>query len=217
MHKKQTLLFCAGAKHPDLSVIKHYDIDCFIGVDGGAKVLKDNNIPLDFAIGDFDSVEVVDAKEVVTLPCEKDETDLQFALTYVLSQFDEDNIEKIIIIGALGGGRIDHLICNYYLAYDENYRKWLSKIVFMEKNNTIYFITPGEYTLYKESDRFYLSIIGMTPLKQLTIMDAKYTLAPTDTPYPKSYISNEFINKPAKISFEEGLVCIMQTTDRMQS
>lgn len=205
------ILFCAGAPDPNIAVLnEHFDV--FVGVDGGAKQLVDNGITLDYAIGDFDSVAVQNARDVVVLPCEKDDTDLQYALTYVLTKYDVNTIDTITIIGALGGGRLDHLICNFYLAYHQNYRAWLSKMYFVEKNNSVRFYTKGTHVIKKEADKFYLSIIGMTPLTGLTIQNAKYTLLNKNTETPISYISNEFVNGDAIVSLNEGLLCIIQSS-----
>ncbi|MBS4750898.1 thiamine diphosphokinase [Carnobacteriaceae bacterium zg-ZUI78] len=208
------IVFCAGAPDPDLAYLKTISYDMLIGVDAGAKRLVDAGYVLDWAIGDFDSVEKPDSKESIVLPCEKDDTDLQYALMHVLSQENDDDIEEIIILGSLSGGRIDHLICNLWFVYQPRFQKWLTKFRLIEKGNTIRFYEPGEYTLTHDKTKKYLSFIGMTPLKALSLINAKYPLNKANYEYPVSLISNEFLTDTMTFSFEKGLMCVMQTADK---
>lgn len=210
------ILFFAGAPNPYVEILKTLTFDCVVGVDAGALRLKELGYAIDFAIGDFDSEKPVNAKKTIVLPAEKDDTDLHYALDYVLNQFSDTDIEKIYIIGGLGSGRIDHLVANLYIAHQPRFQKWLDRMLFFEKNNTVCFKYPGKYTIEKESDKFYLSLIGMTPITNLTILKAKYLLKQYEMVYPMALISNEFMNGDAQFSFESGLMCVMQTTDRHQ-
>ena len=63
------------------------DHDVYVGVDGGCLKLLEQGLPLDIAVGDFDSVSETDlrqirtqAKQVVQSVPEKNDTDLELAL-----------------------------------------------------------------------------------------------------------------------------------------
>jgi thiamine pyrophosphokinase len=78
----------------------------------------------DVLIGDLDSTDTVgggpppDSKtKILRHPRDKDETDLELALSYAL----ERDPSSIVIVGALGG-RIDHALSNIALLTDERLR-----------------------------------------------------------------------------------------------
>ena len=90
--------------------------DLLIGVDQGVGMLIKHGFIPDYAIGDFDSLDIrqinlPEACKIIHLPTEKDETDLEYALNYV--QKLEDPAE-VIMINSLQG-RIDHTLSAVYL------------------------------------------------------------------------------------------------------
>lgn len=103
------ILLVAGGKKQTWPSLKKYDK--YIGIDRGSFYLLEEDLPLDFAIGDFDSLSSEErervrqnAKNFFQAPAEKDDTDTQLALLMAIEHFPN---AKIDIIGATGG-RIDH-------------------------------------------------------------------------------------------------------------
>lgn len=101
-------LFAGG----DLIAVNR-DFDLFVGVDRGAFYLLKQGLPLDLAVGDFDSVSDEEllrikagAKEVIQAQPEKDDTDLELA---VLACFERYPDAYLTIFGAFGG-RLDHAL-----------------------------------------------------------------------------------------------------------
>jgi thiamine pyrophosphokinase len=92
--------------------------DLVVAADRGAEALaRLGRIP-DVLVGDMDSITPqtrrhIEAKgvEVILLPPAKDETDTEAAVRLAI----ERGAEEIIIYGALGGPRLDHLIANLLL------------------------------------------------------------------------------------------------------
>lgn len=189
----------------------------FIGVDAGALALLSEGFPIDVAIGDFDSISPAKlhllkekAGIVYELPPEKDVTDTEAALTYVEKHL---SVERIKMLGLLGG-RIDHLISNLWIAYHPDYQDLLEKIIILDQQNTLRFYRPGHYQIQKERDKKYLSFIGMSPLKKLTLRKVKYSLERKDFPSPIALVSNEFLEKEMNFSFAEGLLAVVQSKDK---
>lgn len=211
----KTIVFCAGAPDPYVEFLDTITWDYLIGVDGGVRALLDAGYRLDEAFGDFDSVPIpTQVQNVTVLPCEKDDTDLEYALEHTLKQYKRDEIDKIVIIGALGGaGRLDHLLCNIWLYHQPRFSKWIEKIYFVERYNTVCAWINGKHVCYPEVNKKYVSFIGLTPIKQLHIEKAKYCLSGVNYHYPMALISNEFENHPITVSFEEGILLVMQTID----
>ncbi len=88
-----------------------------IAADGGTRHLMALNHQPDIVIGDMDSL-TDEAKtwlnggaaQFIAHPVAKDETDLELALLYAVSHFDE----AVWLFGALGG-RLDHMLANILL------------------------------------------------------------------------------------------------------
>ena len=86
-----------------------------IGADGGAAV----GVPVDLAVGDFDSVpaEALAAiPRVERHPAAKDATDLELALAAAL----REGAERVLVVGS-AGGRLDHLLGSLLLLAAETY------------------------------------------------------------------------------------------------
>jgi thiamine pyrophosphokinase len=86
-----------------------------VAADGGARHAAGFGLRVDRWIGDGDSIEpsAVDALRrsgaaITRLPAEKDETDAEAALEAAI----EAGADAIVLLGALGGGRIDHALAN---------------------------------------------------------------------------------------------------------
>lgn len=213
----ETILFCAGAPNPDFQNIKKLNPTLIVGVDGGVTQLLKHNISPDIAIGDFDSTDVPNECKVIQLSREKDETDLQYALHYILLKYNPIDINKIIILGALNGGRLDHLICNLWLIYEDFLTPFFNKLYFFEKQNTIRFFSPGNYTLFKEWNKKYLSFILMNKVENLTLQEVKYPLFSKNYNNPIALISNEFEKETMHFSFSKGLIIVIQSNDNNSS
>lgn len=207
-----TLVFCAGASQPCLDILPADAV--FIGVDGGAAKLAAQGIIPDWAIGDFDTAEPPEqARRIVRLPEAKDDTDLEAALSYILARYQIESVDEVIIVGALGGGRLDHLLCNIWLAHQPRFATWLDKIRLIERHNSIRFYRAGSYRLHRETDKRYLSFISLTPVSKLHLHNVRYPLDGRDYDYPVALISNEFLADEMQFSFEEGLMCVIQSVD----
>ena len=210
----KTIVFCAGAPSPYLEILKNINIDLLIGVDAGATRLVNAGFTPDIAIGDFDSQEPpTQCRHIIRLPCEKDDTDLEYALQHILHDKQPENIKKIILLGATNGGRIDHLLANIWLAHQARFSPFLSKFHFIERNNSIRFFQAGNHQLQRETDKKYLSFIGLTPIKALSLQHVKYPLNQQDYHYPMALISNEFLGSQMSFSFIDGLMCVIQSAD----
>ena len=103
--------------------VNHIDPSAFtkIAVDGGLQYFRRMLVPPDVLIGDLDSVTPDDllwAKQhntlIVQFPAEKDESDFQLALNWVI----ERQVQQVRIAGGLGG-RLDQTLANCFLLLDE--------------------------------------------------------------------------------------------------
>lgn len=222
------VILCAGAPNPALdllpSLLSPNERPYIVGVDRGALHLIQQGYSLDYAVGDFDSVSKDELRHINShtrhidvYPSEKDDTDMGLGLSHVQQVLAKDaHIRRVYLFGVFGEGigRIDHLMSNVWLFTKKRYRAILENIQVIESHHRIRFYLAGTHDI-ANVPADYLSIIGLTPVKQLEIKQAKYTLSARDFDAPVAWISNEFIEGtlPAKISFTDGIVCVMTVND----
>jgi len=97
------------------------DAELLIAADGGAGWLEEIGRRPDILVGDLDSVDPAVVRrlaaagtEVIRHPAEKDASDSELALGVAL----ERGADEVVMLGALGGGRLDHELANLLLLAD---------------------------------------------------------------------------------------------------
>lgn len=179
----------------------------YVGIDRGALVCVEEQIPMLCAIGDFDSVtseerkKIEQAVETQVLPVKKDETDTEQGILYAL----EHHYDEIYLYGGLGG-RMDHEMANLHLML---YRDL--PITLMNERNELKVLHTGSYKFQR--DKRYLSLLALEetcisekgveyPLNQKVIQPSDiYT------------ISNRIIEAEAEIIIHYGKVLFMRCAD----
>ena len=192
------------------------DFDVFVGVDAGSLFLLQHQLPLDMAIGDFDSVSPADfqqieqaAKELIQAPAEKDDSDLELALKTVFERYPQAQTR---VFGALGG-RIDHLLSNLFLASEPDLAPFMEQIELVGANNHILFRPAGQHRLSPIEEMTYISFMPADG-SRLTIENAKYPLKEENFFFKKCYSSNEFLDGDIQIALDTGYVVIIYSKDR---
>ena len=188
----------------------------FIGVDGGCLKLMEEELPIDLAIGDFDSISSDDkevlknyASKMIEFPSEKDFTDFEEALMWVAKFYPQKNVH---VLGAFGG-RVDHAISCLWTMFRPELQALIPYLSLEDEWNHISFLTPGDYVIHKIVNTNYLSFISTGPVHQLTLKNVKYPLNHQDYDFPIALISNEFMDEKMEISFESGGIIVGQTRD----
>ena len=187
-----------------------------IGVDRGGIYAIEENIKIDIALGDFDSMSTEElemlskeAREIKKYSADKDDTDTEIALLYVLEKYPEANV----FIYNWYGGRVDHLYSLLMLALQDRFLSLISNIFFVSEKNHLTFCLPGEHKVNKIEKMNYLSFVLLTKIKNLTLEDVKYVLSKEDFDKPQALISNEFLSEQAGLSFTEGIIGVIQSRD----
>lgn len=144
--------------------------EILVGCDSGLSYLLDNDMRIDLAVGDFDSLSpdkvqsVYDkAKKIIALPKEKNSTDLAAALDYVYNNMIFDVIE---VYGGLGG-RIDHMIANLNLM--KRY-----PISFRDDKHLLFVLRKGLHEIVNVHK--YISFFALEDVFSLTLQGFKYEL-----------------------------------------
>jgi thiamine pyrophosphokinase len=197
---------------PDLHIYGEKEVN-WVGVDRGVITLLKAGITPIKAFGDFDSITQKDLEwaqkrldGIEIWPSEKDQTDMEIALDWALTQ----KPKKIRIFGATGG-RLDHLFGNVQLLI----KNVKIDIEMIDKQNIITAHEPGEYTVFNIPQYRYVSFIPITlDVKGITLKGFKYPLTNCHIQLGSTLcISNELIQSHGTFSFSEGILIMIRSKD----
>lgn len=173
-----------------------------IGVDKGALFCVLNNIKMDVAIGDFDSITddqlklVMDNTNCIKLNPIKDNTDTMEAIQLA------SNYDEILLLGGITGNRIEHFYANLLLL--KKYPKLIIK-----DNNSIIFTANKSLTLDKSIYKF-ISIFSLSDNTIISLNGFKYNLNKYKMLEDDSLgISNEIIDNYGNIDIISGRILII--------
>ncbi|HFI0645010.1 TPA: thiamine diphosphokinase [Streptococcus suis] len=190
--------------------------DLYVGVDAGSLRLLDHSLPLDWAIGDFDSVTSEElgrikdqAEHFLQAPAEKDDTDLELALKEIFKAYPQAQVR---IYGALGG-RMDHMMSNLFLPAEPNLVAFMEQIELVDSQNIVRFRPAGQHRLSPIAGMKYISFMP-SDQSRLTIRHAKYPLDASNYFFKKCYTSNEFIDRDIDIQLDQGYVVLIYSKDK---
>ncbi|WP_173916524.1 thiamine diphosphokinase [Halobacillus sp. Marseille-Q1614] len=193
----------------------HEDSVYWIGADQGAEFIVENGLPLDAAIGDFDSVTNEAMKEIKkkartleTYPAEKDETDLELAIQHALKR----NPEEIILFGVTGG-RFDHTLINIQMLHPLYEKNVKAKVI--DHQNQVELFAEGEHTMKKDENYPYVSFIPVTlEVTDINLRGFYYPLVDKRLTYGSTLcISNHLIEDQGTFSFTSGILLVIRSKD----
>jgi len=183
-----------------------------VSADGALKNCLYLKLVPDIVIGDMDSIREEDKKILKTInpdalfiksPCEKDESDTQLALEYLV----ESEIKNIILIGALGK-RMDHSLANIFNISSEKLATAQIKII----------DETHEISVLRQSSQISgiignsLSIFSMTPSTFFINTDGlKYRLSKEKLlSCPVRGLSNIIEKEKVLLDFKDGVLLIIK-------
>lgn len=175
--------------------------------DGGYANAKAAGLEPDFLIGDWDSGEKP-ALDVpcVTLPVEKDMTDLQAAMDEALSM----GVTELLLCGCTGG-RLDHTVSNLLLL------EWLAERggqgMVVDEDNEVRLLTPGVCRLEDRPHYHYLSLVPLDhKISGVTLKGTKYPLERAELSRGDTLsISNEPKNPVLEITIGSGRALLIRS------
>ncbi len=188
--------------------------DYVIAADGGLMYCGVLEIEPDLILGDFDSLDAeyeaaIEAiklqypEKVVTLPAEKDDTDMLAAVKQGLKL----GYRSFRLYGA-NGGRLEHTIANIQLL---KYIKDQGGTGYIMDGTGMILLAHNESVRFRESMDGYVNIFAFGDKAQgVSIQGLKYELQNhTLTNSMPLGVSNEFIGKESEISVENGTLLII--------
>ncbi|WP_058307860.1 thiamine diphosphokinase [Gracilibacillus massiliensis] len=189
-------------------------VDLWIGADLGASYLLDQNITIDIAIGDFDSIDDNIKNKIKKstsiykeYPVEKNETDLELAIETALTY----KPDSILLFGVTAG-RLDHELANIQLLYrliDRN-----TKAVIIDCQNEISMYKPGTYQVTTNKNQ-QISFLPFSPKVQgLTLKGFYYPLSNETISWGSTRcISNHLIKQHGTFLFNLGILIMIKSTE----
>lgn len=164
-----------------------------IGVDGGCNYLIENNIKMDLAIGDFDSIKDRNLlKDIETITkTNMDYSDLELAVEYCL----EKKFKKAYLFG-FTGKRSDHFLFNIRMI--QKMFQLGIEVYMVDEFNVITFI--DEEKEFKKTCFKFFSIVPLFEDTIISITGAKYNLNNQKLDMVSTLtLSNEWIEEKIKI------------------
>ena len=173
--------------------------DAYVGVDGGCLKLLEQGLPLDIAVGDFDSVSETDLNKI------------RIQAKQVIQSIPDP--EAIITVYGAFGGRLDHFLSNIFLPTDPDLAPYMDQIQLVDGQNRLIYRPAGCHEIQPDPA---MSYVGFMPVGQghLEITGAKYPLHQDNYFLKAMYGSNEFLDQPIQVSLDRGYLVIVYSKDR---
>jgi thiamine pyrophosphokinase len=190
-----------------------------VAIDGGADNAFKMHITPQIVIGDMDSLSsksksIIKKKKIETLKYfkEKDETDFELAIDYIISK----GIKNVVIAG-LSGERTDHSMTNWMILINLYIKGYLESVKIIERNQSIYFSKKEWIANMHKGD-----IVSIIPLLDgvtgITTYGLKYKLKNENLKYGTSRgISNIAIEKKIRIKLASGSIMIIHNSKQLPS
>lgn len=187
-----------------------------IAADSGMDFFYRNGIKPDVIVGDFDSAasesleffRAQDDIQMQELNPVKDDTDTEAAIRFAI----EMGAEQITILGGTGS-RLDHVLGNIELLGIGLQEKVSMEL--LDASNRIRMLDHGIAMRKEEQFGTYVSLIPYTTeVEHLTLRGFQYPLSDYCLKgFCSLGISNEIIEEEASISFEEGILLLIESRD----
>lgn len=209
MGKMGRCVIVGAAEIGNYEKIKEYFAeDFFVFCDGGLKHAEGLGVVPDLIVGDFDSFPRDEAAksgaEMITLPCEKDDTDTVFAVKEVLAR----GFTEFLIVGVVGQ-RLDHTLGNLSLLLMLEKAGAMGKII--DDYSEIELVS--DKTAYIDDSFSYFSVLSVGgDACGISEKNAKYPLENARISSEYQYgISNEVLpGKTAEISVKSGRLLLIK-------
>jgi thiamine pyrophosphokinase len=184
-----------------------------VAADGGALALERWRLLPHLVVGDMDSLGDAGVERlarqgvaVATFPEAKDESDLELALTHAI----DAGAKEIVILGALGGERLDHEVANLLLLADPKYaavrmeiRRGAARVRAIRSGETLDLVNPAG------------TLVTLLPVagdaEGIRTSGLRYPLDCETLHFGRARgLSNEIASAPARVTLERGALLVFE-------
>ena len=184
-----------------------------IAAEGGALALERWGIVPHLVVGDLDSLGADRAAAlerrgatVIRFPVAKEASDRELAMRYAL----ESGADDVVLLGILGGARIDHALVNATLLADPAYRTVGLRAIHGETQ--LRALHAGESITLRGPVGSTVTLVPVRgDVRGVTTQGLRYPLADGSLHFGKSLgLSNTVASLPARVSIERGVLLIIE-------
>ena len=164
----------------------------------------------DIIVGDFDTAPCPEQQDdVIVLPHVKDDTDTEYAAKLA----SEKGCSEVLLLGALGGRRLEHTLANLCTGLGLEQRG--VRATLQDERSRITFVRPGEERTYPKAEFFYVSVFPLEGRAEGVCERGSYyelTDAVLTAGYPLG-VSNEYAEGSDRItiSTRKGALVVVET------
>lgn len=194
---------------PALAAVLRPD-DTIIACDAGYRNCEPLGCCPDIIVGDFDTAPCpAQEDDIIVLPHVKDDTDTEYAAKLA----SEKSFDEALLLGALGGRRLEHTLANLCTGLGLEQRG--VRATLLDERSRITFVMPGETRRYPKGGYFYLSVFPMEGRAEgVSECGSFYEL--TDAVLTAGYplgVSNEYADGSdcITISTRKGALVVVET------
>ena len=185
--------------------------DTIIACDAGYRNCEPLGCRPDIIVGDFDTAPCPAQEEddIIVLPHVKDDTDTEYAAKLA----SEKGFDEALLLGALGGRRLEHTLANLCTGLGLEQRG--VRATLLDERSRITFVRPGEERRYPKEEFFYFSVFPMEGRAEGVCEGGSYyelTDAALTAGYPLG-VSNEYAagSDCITISTRSGALVVVET------
>ncbi len=189
--------------------------DLVVAADGGAGSLDRLGRRPDLLVGDLDSIDpglaarlAADGVPVERHPADKDASDTELAI----DRAREAGASEIVVIGAVGGTRLDHELANLLLLVDPALAGCAIRVV--RGSTTVRAMRGGERL---DLDGTRGDVVSLLPIggaaTGVTTEGLRWELSGATLEMGRTRgLSNEVVSRPASVRFERGALLVVETS-----
>lgn len=186
--------------------------DFIIACDAGYRNCARLGCKADVIVGDFDSAPQPAGAQrdgLVVLPHVKDDTDTEYAARLAV----ERGFDEVLLLGALGGRRLEHTLAN--LGTGLGLEKRGVRAVLCNERTRLSYVLPGPPRRYEKGEYFYFSVFPLEGQSTgVELRGAYYPLhdATLTASYPLG-VSNEYApgSQEIELSCRTGALLVVET------
>jgi thiamine pyrophosphokinase len=186
--------------------------DFIIACDAGYRNCETLGCRADLVVGDFDSAPqpgTSDPNGLIVLPHVKDDTDTEYAAKLAA----ERGFKEVLLLGALGGRRLEHTLAN--IATGLGLAKRGIAVSLCDERTRVSYVLPGQQASYSREKYFYFSIFPLEGSAEgVELSGSLYELqhASLRACYPLG-VSNEYAqgSQQIQLSCREGALLVVET------
>jgi len=210
----QAMVVAAGDMDPrDAALLAHADL--LIAVDRGAVWLSAQSRRPDLLIGDLDSVpaDLVEqlARAGVAIdrrPVDKDASDTELAIERAVAA----GADRIVLLGALGGRRLDHELANLLLLADPRWRGTIGDLRIVRGATTVRALHGGATLVLEGAAGDTVTLLPVSgDTAAVRTRGLRYRLVGEPLAIGRTRgLSNEIVEAPASVSLKSGTLIVIE-------